>query len=586
MLGFVTPVNVTGHLEDVPLYRVEDNPVIYRLWRQGNTGPQYFLVENRRSILFDSYIPAEGLLIYHVDELQDGNSNQWYPGYTSFGHYKVALEQADASWDLERNINSGDDGDPFPGNTNSRRFDNSSWPDSRDYNFQFTHVRVYNISDPGDTMFVDMDVNPIQNVALRRISSPAGIIFSDSSITPSVWVGNFGSGSVSPSVTLKIFDNGQEIYSSSTSGSSLTPGDTLLLTFQDFTPPAPNTEYEVVAYATNMDQYPADDTTRTTYTPFIIVDTISLLSPGNDVTIDGTINETEWIDATVVDITDVANNGGGSYFTPIGTSLLYIKHTGYDLLLGIKDRIEGTDVNVHRLALIFDDNGSGSFPEPGNTQEGEISITGNPASSVARFMPMFSTGTGVPSTIPLDFAINTTDSTFEIEVRIPLEYSPIAQDWEIGVYPPTHSLGMFISHRILNPNLGAIAWYPQDVPLTEYDDPSLYVNVTLGGLTVGVNEVTWNDDLENRPVLFLKNGKPTLKWVATQPGIYTVSIYNITGQKVNNQNLFVSKPGRIVMPLELKGMPRGVYFAIFQGKGVFEKFRFVNVGEVSNERGH
>ncbi len=586
MLGFVTPVNVTGHLEDVPIYRVEDNPVVYRLWRQGNTGPQYFLIENRRSILFDSYIPAEGLLVYHVDDLQNGNSHQWYPGHTSSGHYKVALEQADANWDLERNINGGDDGDPFPGSTNSRRFDNSSWPDSRDYSSQFTHVRIYNISDQGDTMFVDMDVNPVQNVALRRISSPSGIIFSDSSITPSVWVGNFGSGSVAPSVTLKILNNGQEVYSSSASGSSLNPGDTVLLTFQNFVPPVSNTEYNVVAYSTNMDQYPVDDTVTTTYTPFVIVDTISLLSPGSDVTIDGTIDETEWNDATIVDISDIANSGGGPSPSPVGTSLLYIKHNGSDLLLGIKDKVNGIDVNVHRLSLIFDDNGSGSFPEPGNTQEGEISISGNPSGSTPRFTPMFSSGNGTPSTIPLDFAINTTDSTFEVEVRIPLEYAPIAEDWAIGVYPPTHSLCMFIYHRIMNPNLGAIAWYPQDVPMTEYNNPSLYVNVILGGLTVGVEEPGSHSHSKNLPVLLMKNGKPVLLWSEPTPGEYTFSIFNVAGQKVRTKDIIISKSRRVEIPVANEVMPEGVFFGIFHGKGVFERFKFIEIGEVNNDRRH
>ena len=84
---------------------VEDTAQIFRLWTYGATGVQYFLVENRQKTGYDSYLPGGGLHIYHVDEsISDNgaNDNQWYPGYTAYGHYKVALEQADGLWELER----------------------------------------------------------------------------------------------------------------------------------------------------------------------------------------------------------------------------------------------------------------------------------------------------------------------------------------------------------------------------------------------------------------------------------------------------------------------------------------------------
>ena len=49
-------------------------------------------------------LPSQGVPVWHVDENQSGNDNQWYPGYTSYGHYLVALEQADGLWQLEQKI--------------------------------------------------------------------------------------------------------------------------------------------------------------------------------------------------------------------------------------------------------------------------------------------------------------------------------------------------------------------------------------------------------------------------------------------------------------------------------------------------
>ena len=51
-------------------------------------------------------------------------------GHTSSGHYLVALEQADGLWNLENKEDYGDIGDPYPGSTDNRNFNNSTIPDS------------------------------------------------------------------------------------------------------------------------------------------------------------------------------------------------------------------------------------------------------------------------------------------------------------------------------------------------------------------------------------------------------------------------------------------------------------------------
>jgi immune inhibitor A len=153
----ILPDNLLG----ATIPAINTTPVIYRLWTDGAGGTQFFLLENRRKMGYDSYIPGEGLLIYHVDETQSGNNHQWYPGHTDFGNYLVALEQADGRWWLEKQMNSGDYKDPYPGGSDARTFANLTTPDSRDYDFNSTKVMVTNISDSDSVMTADLFVTDI-----------------------------------------------------------------------------------------------------------------------------------------------------------------------------------------------------------------------------------------------------------------------------------------------------------------------------------------------------------------------------------------------------------------------------------------
>lgn len=160
-MGFVTPTNITSNSISVNIPAVKDSAKVFRLWTNGSSGTEYFLVENRQKIGYDTYLQGDGLCIYRIDETQSGNNNQWYPGYTNYGHYKVAIEQADGQWHLEKNTNSGDTGDPYPGSLNNTAFNNTSTPNSKDYNFNNTSVAVTNISSSGIMMTADFSVEAL-----------------------------------------------------------------------------------------------------------------------------------------------------------------------------------------------------------------------------------------------------------------------------------------------------------------------------------------------------------------------------------------------------------------------------------------
>lgn len=123
-LGWIEPTSV-GKETDLRLPPTEQNrDATYRLWRGGEAGSEYFLIENRQRTGFDEHLPSGGLLILHVNDSEHDNSHP--------GAYRVALEQADGNRDLEVGRNRGDDGDPYPGRTDNTTFDEASNPSSAD----------------------------------------------------------------------------------------------------------------------------------------------------------------------------------------------------------------------------------------------------------------------------------------------------------------------------------------------------------------------------------------------------------------------------------------------------------------------
>ena len=108
-----------------------ENPdQIYKIWMNGQPGPEYFLIENRQKVGFDQYIYEGGLLIWHIDEniinarirSNSVNNDEQRKG--------VDLEAADGAADMDNNRNRGDGGDPFPGIARNRLFNSSSNPNS------------------------------------------------------------------------------------------------------------------------------------------------------------------------------------------------------------------------------------------------------------------------------------------------------------------------------------------------------------------------------------------------------------------------------------------------------------------------
>jgi immune inhibitor A len=141
--GWATVTNVTA-AGPLSLPDVKTSGTVHRLWKDGASELEYFLVENRQQTGYDASLPGGGLLIWHVDEAQPDSHDE--------NHYKVALVQADGKRDLELSHNRGDAGDPYPGTFGNTAFDAGSTPDSRSYSGKATGVAVTGISAAAATM--------------------------------------------------------------------------------------------------------------------------------------------------------------------------------------------------------------------------------------------------------------------------------------------------------------------------------------------------------------------------------------------------------------------------------------------------
>jgi hypothetical protein len=109
---------------------------------------------------------------------------------------KTALEQADGWFGLEgcnSSPNRGDGGDPFPGYSDKRAFDDTTTPSSRNYYDISTQVAVWNVSDSDSAMHANFDVTWSQpNLVLESFS------FDDNS-------GGDGDGRAEPGETVQLY---------------------------------------------------------------------------------------------------------------------------------------------------------------------------------------------------------------------------------------------------------------------------------------------------------------------------------------------------------------------------------------------
>jgi immune inhibitor A len=153
---WVTMVDLKSNQAGVVIDDVKETKSVYRLWKDGSKSKEYFLLEHRMKKKFDQYLPGEGLLIYHVDDAIEGNSDEM--------HYKVALVQADGKKDLEKGKNQGDATDAWPGKSGKKEFSDTTSPASISNGGVKTQVAVKNIVLKNGKINADLQVSAEEKV--------------------------------------------------------------------------------------------------------------------------------------------------------------------------------------------------------------------------------------------------------------------------------------------------------------------------------------------------------------------------------------------------------------------------------------
>ncbi len=187
-IGFLNLTSVAANLNNITFPAAEYSPVAYKLQNAASQA-EYWVVENRQRIGFDFNLPHSGLLIYHVDPSAPPNN-------TNYLRYYVALEQADGNNDLALTLNNtGDAGDPYPGNTGNREFHDLSLPsDVVNFNSSvYPHIGVWEISNSDSIMYADLDVSWSRPYIVND-----SIRFSDA-------IGGNNDGNLDPGETIRVF---------------------------------------------------------------------------------------------------------------------------------------------------------------------------------------------------------------------------------------------------------------------------------------------------------------------------------------------------------------------------------------------
>lgn len=178
VMGWVTPFRIMGGMSGRVMGAVETGGEVGQFLgrlSEGGAG-EYFLLENRQQTGFDAALPGSGLLLWHIDETRTGNSYEWYPGCTSCtSHYKVALVQADNLFQLEKKLNRGDAGDPFPGSADNRAITPSTLPPATLYSGVPAGFGISAISDSAAVMTADFSLYDLTPPVTSLLSFPTDV---------------------------------------------------------------------------------------------------------------------------------------------------------------------------------------------------------------------------------------------------------------------------------------------------------------------------------------------------------------------------------------------------------------------------
>ncbi|HEV2104704.1 MAG TPA: M6 family metalloprotease domain-containing protein, partial [Candidatus Eisenbacteria bacterium] len=136
---------------------IETGGKVLNFWFQGEPNPEHFLLETRLKTGFDRNLPAEGVVLYQVDDAVIGQrigSNRVNTGPTP----GLRIVEGDGDYDLYYGVNRGDGNDPLPGLSGRADLDDETSPSLRSISGAVTNLALDDITRVGDAMRIAVHV--------------------------------------------------------------------------------------------------------------------------------------------------------------------------------------------------------------------------------------------------------------------------------------------------------------------------------------------------------------------------------------------------------------------------------------------
>lgn len=154
------------------------NSLTYYRYDHPTKKNEYYLVDClHRSMSRYSGLPDQGLAIWHIDENGSNNNEQRMPSQ----HYKVTLVAADARWDLERGMNSGDSKD-FYDAAGVRELSSLTNPSSAWWDKSDSGLCIHDVSATSTTM--TFSFGDPGNLVLMPAAGLSAMGFESGDVTP------------------------------------------------------------------------------------------------------------------------------------------------------------------------------------------------------------------------------------------------------------------------------------------------------------------------------------------------------------------------------------------------------------------
>ncbi|MGM0608471.1 MAG: M6 family metalloprotease domain-containing protein, partial [Candidatus Muiribacteriota bacterium] len=160
-MGWITPLEITQNENNVEIPSSSQQDSVIKVAQNPDNPTEYFLVENRyKTSGFDSQNPANGLLIWHIDEAKLNMADPTDPdsNNNNEAHRLVKLMEAHGDDLLDNYTGSGGTAGDIWSTTTNNTFSSESTPNSNWYNGNNSNLELNSISAVSETMTANISV--------------------------------------------------------------------------------------------------------------------------------------------------------------------------------------------------------------------------------------------------------------------------------------------------------------------------------------------------------------------------------------------------------------------------------------------